>query len=450
MKPKKSEIENCQSSLFQVALVRILNLQHPLVKLAEKIDWKRFESELGGRFSEIAGAPAKPVRLMVGLHCLKHLFNQSDEKTVERWVENPYWQHFCGMKYFTHEPPIDPSLMSRWRHLAGDSGMECLLGETIAVGLRMGAISGKSLKNVNVDTTVQEKAITYPTDGKLYYAMLRKLVKMSAGAGISLRQSYVRVSKTALVMSGRYFHARQTKRANKEIRHLKTWLGRVIRDISRKIAGCKALEEYFDEALSLAVRLYNQKKTDRNKLYSIHAPEVECIAKGKAHKKYEFGNKASFVSTSKEGFLVGALGLHGNPYDGHTLSQALAQSERLCGGRKIGRAFVDRGYRGHDYSGTVEVHICDNRRRPRSLQRWVRRRSAVEPVIGHMKNDGRLGRNFLRGEEGDRFNVVLSAIGQNLRLLFRFIVDFFCQFIENRPFFRLFTTFFRFSTARAA
>jgi IS5 family transposase len=450
MKPRKSEIENYQSSLFQATLVAIINPRHPLVRLAERIDWERFEKELDGKFSEIIGAPAKPTRLMVGLHFLKHTFNLSDEKTVERWVENPYWQHFCGMKYFKHEAPIDPSLMSRWRQLAGESGMECLLQETIAAALRMGAIGKKSLKNVNIDTTVQEKAITYPTDAKLYHAMLRKLVKMAKKSGIPLRQSYVRVAKKALLLSGRYFHARQSKRAGREIRRLKTWLGRVIRDISRKIAGQTVLEEIFSEVLHLAVRLYNQKKNDRNKLYSIHAPEVECIAKGKAHKKYEFGNKASFASTSLEGFVVGALGLHGNPYDGHTLSPQLEQVERLCGGRRIGRVFVDRGYRGHGYTGPVEVHICDNRKRSRSLRRWARRRSAIEALLGHMKNDGRLGRNYLQGKEGDRFNVVLCAAGQNLRFLLRFIVDFFCQFLENRVFPRIFPEFFGFSSARAA
>ena len=450
MKPRKSEVQNGQVNLFQTELVKIIDLRHPLVRLAERIDWERFECELSQRFSQIDGAPAKPTRLMVGLHCLKHVFDLSDEETVARWVENPYWQHFCGMKHFRHEPPIDPSLMTRWRRRVGDRGMECLLAETVAVGMRSGAIGKKSLANVNVDTTVQEKAITHPTDGKLYHAMLRKLVEKAKRFGIPLRQSYVRVSKLALLMSSRYFHARRHKRGGKEIRRLKTILGRTIRDISRKIAGQARLEAHFQEMLALATRPHDQKKGEQNKIYSIHAPEVECIAKGKAHKKYEFGNKVSFVSTSREGFLVGALGLHGNPYDGHTLGQALEQAERLCAGARIGRAFVDRGYRGHGYTGAVEVHIRDSRRRPRSLRKWVKRRSAVEAVIGHMKNDGRLWRNFLQGRVGDRINAVSSAVGQNLRLLLRFIVGFFCQYPGNRLFQPLFPAVFRFLPSPAA
>jgi IS5 family transposase len=429
MKPKKSPNQDPQSSLFQVELTQIIDSRHPLVKLAEKIDWERFERELGAHFSPTTGAPAKPVRLMVGLHYLKHAYNLSDEKTVERWVENPYWQHFCGMKHFTYEMPIDPSSMTRWRKLVGDGGMEKLLAETVAVGFRTRAITERSLANVNVDTTVQEKAISYPSDGKLYYGMIGKLIRLAKRFRIPWRQSYARVSKQALAQSGRYFHARQHRRAMREVRRLKTWLGRVIRDLGRKIEGDAGLEKEFAEALALATRLYNQKKGDKNKIYSLHAPEVECIGKGKAHKKFEFGNKASFVSTSREGFLVGALGLHGNPYDGHTLAQALEQSGRLCGGRKLGRAFVDRGYRGHGYSGPVEVHVCDHRKRPAGLRRWMRRRSAVEPIIGHMKNDGRLGRNYLLGREGDRINAILCAVGQNLRLLLRFFAAFFASFV---------------------
>lgn len=424
MLPRISPINNPQASLFGVPLENIVSQMHPLVTLAGKINWERFEKELESNFCETNGAPAKPIRLMVGLHYLKHAYNLSDEKTVERWVENPYWQYFCGMKFFMHLPPIDPSLMTRWRKMLGDGGMEKFLAETIDVGFKMKVIDEKSLEHVNIDTTVQEKAITYPTDAKLYHAMLKKLTKLAKRHGVKLRQTYGRVSKRALVKAGRYFHARQNKRAMREVRRLKTMLGRVIRDIDRKIAGSESLTELFGGVLVFATRLYNQRKNDKNKIYSIHAPEVECISKGKAHKKYEFGNKASYATTSRESFIIGALGVHGNPYDGHTLPAAIEQAERLCGDRKLGRVFVDQGYKGHGYTGGTEIHICDRRKLSPRLRRHARRRSAIEPIIGHMKNDGRLGRNYLRGQEGDRTNAILCAVGQNLRALIRFFMHF--------------------------
>lgn len=424
MKPKKSAERDPQGNLFLVELVKIIDMAHPLVVLAGKIDWEALETSIGLHFCESNGAPAKPVRLMAGLQYLKHAFNLSDELTVERWTENPYWQHFCGMKYFEHEMPIHPTSMTRWRKLVGDAGIEQMLAETIQVGIRTGAITSKSIETVNVDTTVQEKAIAYPTDARLYHVMRAKLVKLAKRLGLELRQSYERVSKTALLLSGRYFHARQTKRAKREVRRLKTWLGRVTRDISRRISGEASLEEAFADFIEKAHRLLGQTRDSKNKLYSIHAPEVECISKGKAHKKYEFGNKASFVSTSIEGFTLGALGLHGNSYDGHTLTAGLDQAARLCGGHRIKDAFVDRGYRGHGYQGETTIHICDGNKGKnlsRRLKRLRKRRSAIEPVIGHMKNDGRLGRNYLLGMLGDRINVILCACGQNFRLLMNHI-----------------------------
>lgn len=424
MKPKKSASRDPQGSLFHIELVKIIDLAHPLAVLAGKIDWEAFEDAFGAYFCEDNGAPGKPVRLMVGLHYLKHTFNLSDELVVERWTENPYWQHFCGMKYFEHDMPIHPTSMTRWRKKVGDVGMEKLLAETIRTGLDTGAITAKSIASVNVDTTVQEKAVAHPTDARLYHVMRGKLVKLTKVWKVKLRQSYERVSQKALLMSGRYFHARQTKRAKREVRRLKTWLGRVTRDVKRRIAGDGFLEKAFAESLSKAERLLAQTRTSKDKLYSIHAPEVECIAKGKAHRKYEFGNKVSIVSTSREGFNLGALGLHGNPYDGHTLPGALEQAERLCGKHRIKDAFVDRGYRGSGYDGEVEVHICDGNKRKNlsaRLKRLRKRRSAIEPVIGHMKNDGRLGRNYLLGEDGDRVNVILCACGQNFRLLLNHI-----------------------------
>jgi len=432
MKPKTSACHDPQTRLFQVELRSLVDARHPLVRLAGQIDWNYLEAELGGLFSQTNGAPAKPVRLMAGLQYLKHTFNLSDERTVAQWVENPYWQYFCGMKHFEHTPPIDPSLMTYWRRKVGDDRMAVLLKESIEAGFRTKTITPRSLDNVNVDTTVQEKAIAFPTDARLYHRMLELLVKRARRIGLELRQSYVRVAKAAYVRSGRYFHARQAKRGKREVKRLKVFLGRLHRDIARKAAADPVVRASFHRWLALSERLLAQRKDTSPKIYSLHAPEVECIAKGKAHKKYEFGNKAAFLTTSREGFVLGARGWHGNPYDGHTLSDSLAQAQQLCGdSRKIKRAFVDRGYRGHGYTGEVEVRICGpglGRNFPRSLRRWMRRRPAIEPMIGHMKNDGRLGRNYLLGQSGDRLNVLLCAAGHNLRLILAKLARFFVFF----------------------
>jgi len=420
MKPKKSPQHSQQQALFHVRLDSLVDPAHPLIQLAGKIDWDRLERELSTPFHEYQGAPAMPVRLMAGLQYLKHTFNLSDEILLKRWVENPYWQYFCGCCFFEYEVPIHPTSMTKWRNLHGDN-LEVMLSATIDAGLATKTITPRSLDKINVDTTVQEKAITYPTDSKLFHRMREKLVKQAAQWNVPLRQSYRRVSKTALVNCGRFFHARQAKKAHRQIRKLKTYLRRVRNDIARKIAGKATLERVFEAFLAMADRLLAQTKGDTKKLYSLHAPEVECIAKGKAHKKYEFGNKASFATTSREGFVVGALGLHGNPYDGHTLPKQLAQTEKLCARKITGDVFVDLGYRGHGYTGAASIHVCGRGVKRAAtdgrLKKWCRRRAAIEPVLGHMKNDGRLGRNWLKGEQGDRTNVILSACGQNLRLI---------------------------------
>ena len=421
MKPKKSPIHSQQQALFNVRLDELIDMTHPLVELADDLDWESLENKLSEPFHEYKGAPAKPVRLMAGLQYLKHLYSLSDEVLLQRWVENPYWQFFCGSLYFEYEAPIHPTSMTKWRNLHGDN-LEILLKATVRAGLTTNTITPQSLEKINIDTTVQEKAITYPTDAKLFHRMREKLVKLAAQHGVKLRQSYRRVSKNALFESGRLFHARQARKARRQIRKLKTYLRRVRNDIARKIADNKTLQKEFEPFLSMADRLLTQKKEDKKKLYSLHAPEAECIAKGKAHKKYEFGNKASFATTSREGFVVGAMGLHGNPYDGHTLPGQLEQTARLCGQKRYeGHVFVDLGYRGHGYKGPATIHICGRgvkRGEPdKRFKKWRRRRAAIEPMIGHMKNDGRLGRNWLKGEQGDRTNVILSACGQNLRLI---------------------------------
>lgn len=306
MQPKPKDNQNL---LFTARLEQILNHNHPLFKLANVIDWSEFEQVFGKLYDPGQGRPAKPIRLMVGLHYLKHAFDLSDEDVVARWVENPYWQYFCGFSHFEHEFAIDPSLMTKWRKKVKAEGMEKLLEVTIKTGLKTGALKNMELKKLSVDTTVQEKAITFPTDAKLYHRMREKLVSKAKDCGIELRQSYVRKGKQALVMYNRYCHARQYRRARKQLKKLKTYLGRVTRDIERKLPPDHLRE--FEKLFGLSHRLLCQKRNDKNKLYSIHAPEVACISKGKSHKRYEFGCKVGVVTTMRRPFVVGIQAFKG-------------------------------------------------------------------------------------------------------------------------------------------
>ena len=306
-------------------------------------------------------------------------------------------------------------------HDIGDAGAEELLKETIEAGLKLKAVKSFMLKRINVDTTVQEKEVRFPTDARLYDRARQRLVEESKNQGVNLRQNYNRKSKELLAQQSRYAHARQIKRAKKCTRQLRTYLGRVIRDIKRK---CPNPSQELAQLLSVSSRIHKQQRHDSNKIYSVHAPEVECISKGKAHKRYEFGCKVSVAATSKGGWFVGAKAIHGNPYDGHTLSTTLDQVERIS--RKPEHAFVDMGYRGHDYQGDTEVHL-DKRKRGRtakSLWRWMKRRAAIEPGIGHLKREHRMDRNRLHGENGDRVNAILSAAGMNFAKLLNWLTDF--------------------------
>lgn len=411
MKPQKPD--NC-ADLFRSQLSQMLNMSHPLIRLSERMNWANIEAEIDVMYSDNAGQPPLPTRLLVSLHYLKYTFNESDESVIERWLENPYWQYFSGFEYLQHELPLHPTSLTRWRNRVGDK-LEVLLTQTIELALEARAMSVRELDHVNVDTTVQEKAIAFPTDARLYHRMREHLVVASEHRGIKLRQSYRKVGKKALIMQGRYSHARQMRRAAKQTRKLKTYLGRVIRDIERKASN---KDDALQTLLDRANRLYTQKRKDKNKLYSVHAQEVECIAKGKIHKPYEFGNKASFVTTSKSNWLVGAQSLQGNPYDGHTLSDALAQVKKVTG-RAAKIAYCDQGYRGHDVEGETIVKIVGRlpKRASRTTRKWMKRRAAIEPVIGHLKSDHRLTRNYLKGRSGNHANVLLAAAAYNLAKL---------------------------------
>lgn len=414
MKPK-NEKKNLE--IFKVLLEEIINKNHPLVKLSEAINWKILEEKLSEKYSEKMGAPGKQIRLMVGLQYLKYMYNESDEMIVQKFVENPYYQYFCGNEYFEHSLPIDSSSMTNFRKRMGKENIDELLKETVNSARSSDQLKEKDFEQLNVDTTVQEKAISFPTDSKLYYKMLEELVDQAKERGIRLRQSYKFVSKKSLTKQAGYAHAKQMKRSRKMTKKLKTYLGRVYRDIEKKAVN---KDEELINVLAQAERLLNQTKDSKNKLYSIHAPEVECISKGKAHKRYEFGCKVSMVTTSKNNWVVAIQAVHGNPYDGHTLKSSIEQSEKITNW-KAKNINVDLGYRGHDYQGQAEVHIVNRltmKKKAKNLIKWLKRRSAIEPIFGHLKSDNRLERNLLKGKDGDHINAVMAACGFNLRKLY--------------------------------
>ena len=401
--------------LFQAHFKQILHPEHPLVRLADQIDWLRFDAAFTDSYCEELGAPGKAIRLMVGLQYLKFAFNESDESVVARWVENPYWQYFCGFTHMQHEVPIDPSSMSRWRKRVGAERLELLLKETIELAVREKQLRKKDLEQVTIDTTVQEKNITHPTDSKLLYTAIRKLGETAQACGVQLRQSYIRVGKRAAVKVSRYAHARQFKRMRRQLRKLRTYVGRLIRDIRRK-AG--AIGDDLAAVLERAERIHAQQPHDSKKLYSWHEPEVQCISKGKAHKRYEFGQKVALATTNRSNWIVAARLLEDNPYDGHTLTETLKATESITG-VDVSDAYVDKGYRGHGCDRPTRVHIAGSSSKniSRSERKRRRRRSAIEPKIGHLKSDHRVRRCFLSGLEGDAINIVLAAAAANLRKL---------------------------------
>jgi len=324
--------------MFRSRLDQVINMDHALVKLARTIDWGFLEEKFGAVYADGSGRPPLPTRLMAGLAILKHTYNLGDEMVCELWIENPYYQYFCGEEFFQHRLPLDRSSMTNWRHRMGDERLQALLQESLAVATRTGAMKPGDLARVIVDTTVQPKNITFPTDAKLLNRAREKLVKLAKKLGVGLRQSYTRVGKFELIRHQRYAHAKQFKRANRALRKLKTYLGRVIRDIARKIDGDSGLEAAFAHLLSLARRVRAQERGQRGpKVYSLHAPEVECIGKGKPHKPYEKVSVATPLKHSKGGqFVVHAQALPGSPYDGHTLATVIPAIEQTSAIRSNG------------------------------------------------------------------------------------------------------------------
>jgi IS5 family transposase len=412
-----------QPELFRSALVNLVDRRHPLVRLAGLIDWDRFAIAFGPLYSEGVGRPGLPSRLMVGLHLIKHMDGLSDDAVCARFLDSPYVQLFCGETHFQHALPLDRSSMTRWRKRIGAERLELLLAETLAAAERTGAAEPKHFERVTIDTTVQPKAVTHPTDSKLIHRGVEILGRLARRHGIVLRQSYTRVATRARREVARLIHRGRHREAERVLRRMRTWLGRLARDIARKIAGAaETVHAAFATPIERIAQLLRQRRDDRGreKIYALHAPEVECIGKGKARTRFEFGCKVSLATINRTApggqFVIGARTLPGNPFDGHTLANQIAQTERITG-VPVERAYVDRGYRGHD-ADKDRVFVSGQKRGVTpTIRREIRRRAAIEPVIGHLKSDGLLGRNFLAGASGDAINLILAAAGHNLRLL---------------------------------
>ncbi|MDO9024262.1 IS5 family transposase, partial [Zwartia sp.] len=427
--------------------------RHPLVILASRMPWQEIEASLAHQFARQvkagksvqdiglfgaqtlrvgggvsnAGRPRLPIRLMVSLLYLKHAFNESDEGVVERWAEMPTWQYFSGMDYFEHRFPCDATLIGKFRKLIGEDGVEELLSQTISVALNLKAIPKKALETVVVDSTVQPKAIAHPTDSRLLEVARRKLVDIAKSVGIDLKQTFAKEGKQLTRKAGGYAHARQFRRMRKPINRQRTIVGRLAREIERQLATiAQDLKQSVLDALHKAKQLMTQTKHRKTKgvpkLYSWHAPEVEVIAKGKARTPYEFGVKVGITSTLKGNLILGARSFPNNPYDGHTLNEQLEQASILSNS-VIKDVYVDLGYRGVDQQNP-DVSI-KHRGKYKSLtaqeRRLLKRRQAIEPIIGHLKSDHRMGRCHLKGAEGDAIHAVLCAAGYNIRWLMRMI-----------------------------
>jgi transposase, IS5 family len=420
-----------EADMFRNRLDNIIDMRHELVRLAGLIDWKRFDEAFGGLYAE-KGRPGLPTRLMVGLHFLKHARGVSDEQVCAQWIENAYFQFFCGETYFQTKLPLDRTSMSVWRGRIGADKLEALLAETLAAAMRAEAVDPSQMERVTIDTTAQTKAIAHPTDSHLLLRAIEWLNKLAKKQGIGLRQSYLRLATRARREVGRLIHGRGHKQAMRYLRKMRTWVGRLVRDIERKIEGQPDLRHACEPRLERIKQFLAQKPDDKNKIYALHAPEVECIAKGKARTRYEFGVKVSIAVTNARAdggqFVIGIRAAPGLPYDGHTLKDQIAQVERLTG-VTVTRAYVDKGYRGHGLE-TPDVHVSQSPgERTPTIKRELRRRSAIEPIIGHAKSDGLLERNRLAGARGDAINAVLVGAGHNIRLLLAWLRAFLSFFL---------------------
>lgn len=401
-----------QPSLFQSQLRDMLDSRDPLVALAERLPWEKYE-DLFEKYYSQEGRPAKPIRLMVGLLLLKQIENLSDEEIVLQWKRNPYYQYFCGMNEFQIVLPCHSTELVKFRQRVGKEGMELIFKSSVEM-------HGKKAneKQVIVDTTVQEKNVTYPTDGKLAIKMINALHKIAKSENLQLRRTFVREIKEHRIKLRFFRHPKKLKKAKASMKRLQTIVGILMRDISRKLS--EEQRRNYQETFDLFEQVRNQKRGDKNKVYSLHENHIYVIAKGKEHKKYEFGTKASIVSTMNSNIIVGVSAHDTNEHDLKTLEAALSSATQNRT-KPIKEAICDRGYRGKKQVQDITISIPDTKHKKDTKyqielkRKKFRRRAAIEPIIGHLKSDYRLSRNYLKGFIGDEMNLLLAASAWNLR-----------------------------------
>lgn len=404
-----------QAELFRPMLIEFIDKQHELILLSEKIDWNYFDKEFSPLYSKV-GNPSHPIRFMVGCLLLKHLYNLGDETLASAWIMNPYMQYFCGRVFFEHEFPCDPSNFVHFRKRIGQKGIEKIFGYSVKIH----ECNPHRLNVVLSDTTVQENNTSFPTDAKLSKKVIDYCNKIAKKEGIKQRQRYTKVSKQMVRETYNGQHPKRAKRARKSQRHLKTIAMRLIRELERNFNASQ--KEFYKESLALYTKVVTQKRKDTDKIYSLHKPFTRCIAKGKSHKPYEFGNKVGLITTANKGkkIILGIKAFLQTPYDGHTIEPLLEQMEDI--GCKLPKELVyDRGGRGKGEIKGVKISIASTPRKSDTVyQRQAKRkkfrtRAGIEPIIGHLKTDFRLAQNYFLGESGPQMNALLSATAWNMK-----------------------------------
>lgn len=412
-----------QRNLYRPLLLDFIDIKHELVLLANKIDWQYFEDEYSPLYSN-TGQPAMPIRLMVGSLMLKRIYNLGDETLVEAWLRDPYMQYFCGMAYFEHKFPCDPSDFVHFRKRLGQKGIEKIFVYSVE-------LHGKDAqeKMVLSDTTVQENLptgqagnTTFPTDAKLAKKVINKLNAIARKEQVTQRQTYVRTSKQLLRDTYNPNHPKRRKKAGRASKKLNTIAGRLLRELERKLSN-ETFTRYNNE-LALYKRVLAQKKNDKDKVYSLYKPFTACIAKGKIHKPYEFGNKVGIVTTAKTIIITAIKSFGGNPHDSKTIGPLLDQMQENLGYTPA-EVIYDRGGKGQKQIGDTIISTPskpfkrDSEYQKRKKRLKFRRRAAIEPIIGHLKTHFRMGQNYLWGEQSPQINAFLAATGWNLKKMMK-------------------------------